>query len=215
MIAETIVETITNKDGSHTYWVSGASSSWTVTQYSSLVSYCSTYDLCTTSYVFDGTSSDKTGKAIDFKGPNYGGGPWTLTIDMGANNTYSAWRMSGSAWYAFKTAYLNYVNSAGSYIKITNSDVTNTCSLTAGGYTPFFNATFKNSVSSQKWQVYMSGALNTNTQSLYQMYLTEVQFAYTIKAPTDTPTSVPSVVPSYIPSKTPRYYFNKRLRNYS
>jgi hypothetical protein len=189
--SETIVETVINTDGSTTYWVSGAGSAWTVPQYSSLVSYCATYDLCTTSYVYDGTSSDKTGKAIDFKGPSYGGGPWTFTIDMGANKTYSAWRMSGHSWYAFKTAYLNYVNSAGTYIKITSSDVTNTCSLTAGGYTPLFNATFQNSVSSQKWQVYMSGALNTNTQSLFQMYLTEVQFGYTIKAPTYTPTYVP------------------------
>ena len=215
--SETIVETVINTDGSTTYWVSGAGSAWTVPQYSALVSYCARYDLCTTSYVYDGTSSDKTGKAIDFVGPNYGGGPWTFTIDMGANKTYSAWRISGHAWYSFQTAYLNYVDSAGTYIKITSSDVTNTYPVPStnypdAGYTPLFNATFQNSVSSQKWQVYMSGALNTDTQSLFQMYLTEVQFGYTIVPdPTYTPTYVPRYSSSFIFSLRLSYPYSLHL----
>jgi hypothetical protein len=122
--------------------------------------------------VFDGTVDSLTGSSIDFAGPNYGGGPWTFTIDMGTEYTFTHWRVAGSTWYSFGNAYLNYEDyTTGTMTKIDGSAVeydTNTGGLQS--------AAFSAPVTASRWQVYITSHANDDYQSQFQLYLTEVQF---------------------------------------
>ena len=119
----------------------------------------------------DGTSSNLLGKSIDFAGPNYGGGPWTLSIDMGGARKFTHWRVAGNRWYSFGDASLRYVDSWSQLVSINGSDVV--FDREGGG---FAMGTFAAPVTASEWQVYISTHTNPNFQSRYQLYLTEVQF---------------------------------------
>ena len=149
----------------------GASSSWTVTSHSPLFEYCATYDLCTTWYAFDGTVDDLLGKSIDFAGPHSNSGPWTFTIDMGTQQRYTHWRVAGQTHYAMGDVSLRYEDSAGRMITVPGSGFT--WDRTTGGLQAM---TFTQEVTARVWQVYISSHGNTDSQSRYQLYLTEVQF---------------------------------------
>ena len=73
-----IVEIVNNPDDTRTVWLSGVGSTpqWTARN------NCSSYDLCTLSYIFDGSSTDKVGKAIDFAGPSSRSGPWRISTNI-------------------------------------------------------------------------------------------------------------------------------------
>ena len=159
-------------DGSITWTTGGGSSSpWSVTSLSTLVSYCATYDLCTTWYAFDGTSSNPTGRSIDFAGPNYGGGPWQFTIDMGANVQYTHWRVAGNTHYSFGAVELRYQNAASQMVTVPGSAFVWDRSI--GGLQ---SAAFSEPITARVWQVYITTHTNSDFQARYQLYLTEVQF---------------------------------------
>ena len=215
-----VVEVQPNDDGTVTNWISGAGAGWTA-QSSPLTSYCAMYDLCNLSYVYDGTSSDLQGKSIDFAGPNYvGSGPWYFQIDMGNSYTYSTWRIAGSCWHMFGAAYLQY-HDGNNWQHITGSDVTNTQPINSSPCN-FVDAKFSAPVTARYWAVaVITTTKNTNFQSRFQLYLSEVQFGYVTSQPsrvltrtqglqifspptprpvTATPTAAPTPSPSSAPT---------------
>ena len=87
------------------------------------------------------------------------------------------WRMSGSNWYAWGNAYLNYKDSSGNYVKAPNSDVINTTPINSP--VTFESAAFgEGPISAQEWQVYITSHMNPDYQSQFQLYLREVQFGF-------------------------------------
>ena len=189
-------------DGSVTWTTGGGSSSpWSVTSMSSLVSYCAQYDLCTSWYAFDGTSSNPTGKSIDFAGPNYGGGPWQFTIDMGANFQYTHWRVAGHTHYSFGAVELRYQNSASVMVTVPGSAFVWDSSV--GGLQ---SAAFTSPISAQVWQVYITTHTNSDNQARFQLYLTEVQFGSgVVLRPPPPPPPPPPPLPRHRP-RPPRLH---------
>ena len=182
------------------YSGSGASPSWTVTQHSPLVSYCSQYDLCTLSYVYDGTPSDPLGQSIDFEGPNYNEPPYTFTVDLGQAYTFTHWRVAGDSHYSFGDASLKYSDASGTMTDISGSSLDYTNRAADG----FAYATFDAPVTATTWQVYISSTAYTSSyeEASYQCYLTELQFGVQTSFP-PSPSPLPAPPPSPPPSPSP------------
>jgi len=161
-------------------YFSGAGSSWAVIQYSSLVSYACTYDLCTITAPFDGTAENPHGKSIDFAGPNYQPLPYTFTIDMGTDETFTHWRVSGSTHYRFGDVHLNAGTSSGSLSKVSGSDTDFTDNRMPDG---FAYGAFASPTTARVWQTKITEYTNSNSQARFQCYLTEVQFGVALQLP--------------------------------
>lgn len=183
----TIIETSVDYDGNTSTWFSGEGSNpaWTASQNSPLVSDCSTYDLCTLSNIFDGTSGDRYGKCIAFAGPNSNSPPYSIVIDLGSVQTFNMWRLSGATYYSFGTVHLNYYTSSGTFVTVPYSAITNTAPVQASGNTntAFFQSIFSSPVTAQKWQVVIDSYNPlqllvdlVDSQAKFQCYLCEVQF---------------------------------------
>ena len=170
-----------------TYY-SGSGSSWTVPQYSPLVSYACDYNLCTITAPFDGTASNPLGNSIDFAGPNYQPLPYTYTIEMGARYTFSHWRVAGQTWYRFGQVHLKYADTSGTLVTVPGSN-TDFTTIPEG---EFAYGTFSSPVTASRWQVVITTYANTDSQAMFQCYLREVQFGaagacllYTSPSPRD------------------------------
>jgi len=129
-----------------TYY-SGSGSSWTVPQYSPLVSYACQYNLCTITAPFDGTASNPLGNSIDFAGPNYQPLPYTYTIEMGARYTFSHWRVAGDTWYRFGQVHLNYADTSRTFVTVPGSN-TDFTTIPDG---EFAYGTFGSPVTASRW----------------------------------------------------------------
>ena len=154
-----------------TYY-SGSGSSWTVPQYSPLVSYACQYNLCTITAPFDGTASNPLGNSIDFAGPNYQPLPYSYTIEMGARYTFSRWRVAGQTWYRFGQVHLKYADTSGTLVTVPGSN-TDFTTIPDG---EFAYGTFGSPVTASRWQVVITSYANTDYQARFQCYLREVQF---------------------------------------
>ena len=169
LMTSTMIRTVSGSTGTiidGRTWITGGGSSspWSVTGHSSLVSYCATYDLCTLWYVFDGSTSDPTGKSIDFAGPNYASGPWTFTIDMGSSETFAHWRVAGQTWYSMGSVELRYENAAGQMESVGGSSMEWDSSV--GGLQ---SAAFTAPITASVWQVYITSHSNSDYQSRFQL----------------------------------------------
>ena len=153
-----------------TYY-SGSGSSWTVPQYSPLVSYACQYNLCTITAPFDGTASNPLGNSIDFAGPNYQPLPYTYTIEMGARYTFSRWRVAGNTHYRFGQVHLKYADTSGTLVTVPGSN-TDFTTIPDG---EFAYGTFSSPVTASHWQVVITSYANTDVQAMFQCYLREVQ----------------------------------------
>ena len=122
--------------------------------------------------------------------------------------TFTSWRIAGSTHYAFGKAHLNYM-SQGSFVKVPNSDVTNTDPLIGNVATTLFERTFSTPITSQQFQVHIEtyNPFQTDDAKL-ELYLWEIQFGYIISPPSISPSILPSSVfpsisPTLIPTETP------------
>lgn len=190
-----------------TYY-SGRGAGWTIPQYSTLVSYACNYDLCTVTAPIDGTPANPHGAALDFAGPGYQTLPYTYTIDMGQPHTFTHWRVSGQDWYRFGTVHLRYQPAGSSEMQeISGSHTDYTLQRMADG---FAYGEFDHPVTATRWQVVITSHTNTDTQSRYQCYLTEVQFGLpsgpspSAAPPPPTPSQLsPVASPPFEPSPPP------------
>ena len=180
-----------------TYY-SGSGSSWTVPQYSPLVSYACQYNLCTITAPFDGTASNPLGNSIDFAGPNYQPLPYTYTIEMGARYTFSHWRVAGQTWYRFGQVHLKYADTSGTLVTVPGSN-TDFTTIPEG---EFAYGTFGSPVTASRWQVAITSYANTDSQAMFQCYLREVQFGAG-DAPSLPPSRPPSPPPPSPPPPSP------------
>ena len=187
-------QTGTITDGSMIWTTGGGSNSpWSVTAHSPLLSYCATYDLCTTWYAFDGTEANPTGRSVGLQGPNSFRGPWVFTIDMGSSFQFTHYRVAGSTHYSFGDVELRYLNAAGRMVPVPGSAFT--WDRAIGGLQ---SAAFAGPITARVWQVYKSSHSNPLIQSRFQLYLTEVQFGTTVASPPAT-TSPTTAAPTKSP----------------
>eukprot|EP00900_Chrysochromulina_parva_P001682 jgi/Chrpa1/11514/Chrysochromulina_OHIO_Genome00017319-RA len=181
-----------------TYY-SGSGSSWTVPQYSPLVSYACQYNLCTITAPFDGTASNPLGNSIDFSGPNYQPLPYSYTIEMGARYTFSRWRVAGNTWYRFGQVHLKYADTSGTLITVPGSN-TDFTTIPEG---EFAYGTFSSPVTASRWQVVITSYANTDFQARFQCYLREVQFGAAGATATSSSPPPPSPLPPSPPPPPP------------